>query len=81
MDEVKYAGRGSFKRTNCGGTSFTAAVDFYNSYKIYNSCIIFTDGHAETPPPCNKKLLWVISSNGNESSIATHSQYIKIPCE
>jgi predicted metal-dependent peptidase len=79
MKPVKYSGKGDFKRTNCGGTSFTAAVSFYNNNKEYNSCIVFTDGFAETPPPCAKKLLWVISSNGNESSIANHAQWIKIP--
>lgn len=79
MDEVKYKKNGSFTRTNCGGTSFTAAVDFYNKDNRYNSCIIFTDGHAEEPPPCHKKLLWVISSNGNTESIKNHSQWIKIP--
>ena len=80
MDPVKYSGKGSFKRTNCGGTSFTAAVDFYNKAK-YNSCIIFTDGAAETPPVCNKRLLWVISSNGDESPIKDHATWIKIPQE
>lgn len=79
MKEVKYSGKGSFKRTNCGGTSFTAAVDFYNKNKEYNSCIIFTDGHAEVPPPCFKRLLWVISSNGTEASIEKHATWIKIP--
>jgi len=79
MDEVKYSKNNTFKRTNCGGTSFTAAVDFYNKDARYNSCIIFTDGQAEEPPPCYKKLLWVISSNGDESSIKDHSQWIKIP--
>ena len=79
MDEVKYNGKGSFKRTNCGGTSFTAAVDFYNKDKRYQSCIIFTDGHAENPPPCYKRLLWVISSKGNENSIKNHATWIKIP--
>jgi len=79
MNPVKYSGKGAFKRTNCGGTSFTAAVDHYNGDKKYQSCIIFTDGFAETPPPTNKKLLWVISSNGSEEAIKDHATYIKIP--
>lgn len=79
MKEVKYNKKGQFKRTNCGGTSFTAAVNYYNDNKQYNSCIIFTDGFAETPPVCHKKLLWVISSNGSVDSIKNHAQYIKIP--
>lgn len=79
MKPVKYSGKGSFQRTNCGGTSFTAAVDFYNQQKQYNSCLIFTDGHAEVPPPTNKRLLWVISSQGSEESIKNHAIYIKIP--
>lgn len=77
-DVVKYKGKNEFPRTRCGGTSFTAAVDYYNKTN-YNSCIIFTDGHAETPPPCNKNLLWVISSNGTEESIQNHGRWIKIP--
>ena len=79
-DVVKYKGNNEFKRTACGGTSFTAAVDFYNKSR-YNSCIVFTDGHAETPPACNKRLLWVISSNGSEDAIQDHAQWIKIPKE
>jgi predicted metal-dependent peptidase len=75
---VKYKGNNEFPRTHCGGTSFTVAVDYFNESK-YQSCIVFTDGHAETPPKCNKRLLWVISSNGDESSIQDHSTWIKIP--
>jgi predicted metal-dependent peptidase len=77
-DIVKYKGNNEFPRTRCGGTSFTAAVDYYNQSK-YTTCIVFTDGHAETPPPCFKRLLWVISSNGNEEAIKNHSLWIKIP--
>ena len=75
---VKYKGNNEFPRTYCGGTSFTAAVNYFNESK-YQSCIIFTDGHAEVPPKCNKRLLWVISSNGTEHSIQNHAQWIKIP--
>jgi predicted metal-dependent peptidase len=78
---IRYSGKNEMKRAKCGGTSFTAAVDYYNS-SIYNSCLIFTDGFAETPPPCFKRLLWVISSNGNPNSIKNHvggPQWIKIP--
>ena len=77
---VKYKGGNEFTRTQCGGTSFTAAVNYYNE-SSYNSCIIFTDGHAEVPPVCNKRLLWVISSEGTEESIKDHAQWIKIPKE
>ena len=77
-DIVKYKGNNEFPRTQCGGTSFTAAVNYYNASQ-YTTCIIFTDGHAEEPPKCNKRLLWVISSNGTESSIENHSQWVKIP--
>ena len=75
---VKYKGNNEFPRTQCGGTSFTAAVNYFNESN-YKSCIIFTDGHAEVPPKCNKRLLWVISSNGTEHSIQDHAQWIKIP--
>lgn len=77
---VKYKGNNDFPRTQCGGTSFTAAVDFYNA-SSYTSCIIFTDGEAEVPPPCYKRLLWVISSNGREDSIEKHAPWIKIPAK
>ena len=75
---VNYKGNNEFPRTNCGGTNFTAAVEFYKASK-YTSCIIFTDGYAETPPPCGKRLLWVISSNGEPDAIQNHSKWIKIP--
>lgn len=75
---INYKGNNEFPRTRCGGTSFTAAVDYYNQSK-YTTCIVFTDGHAETPPPCHKRILWVISSNGSESAIQNHSLWIKIP--
>jgi predicted metal-dependent peptidase len=79
-DIVKYkSNSNSFPRSRCGGTSFTAAVDFYNNQKKYETCLIFTDGHAETPPKCTKNLLWVISSNGNEEAIKNHAKWLKIP--
>ena len=76
-DVVKYKGNNQFPRSRCGGTSFTAAVNYYNN-SMYNSCIVFTDGHAETPPPTIKNLLWVISSNGSSEAIKNHSKWIKI---
>ena len=79
-DIVKYkSNSNTFPRSRCGGTSFTAAVDFYNKQNKYETCLIFTDGHAETPPKCTKNILWVISSNGNEESIKDHSRWLKIP--
>ena len=75
---VKYKGNNEFPRSRAGGTSFTTAVEFYNKSR-YNSCIIFTDGFAETPPPCHKRLLWTISSNGDEKAIKNHATWIKIP--
>lgn len=82
MPEVKYnKNKKEFKRTQCGGTSFGAAVSYYNKRKEFQSCIIFTDGYAEIPPKCNKRLLWVISSNGTIESIKNHSTWVKIPSE
>lgn len=75
---TKYkAGSNNFTRTACGGTSFTAAIDFYNS-STYSTCLIFTDGHAEVPPVCNKNLLWIITSSGVIDSIKNHARYLKI---
>jgi len=82
MKPVNYKpNSGQFKRTNCGGTEFTPVIEFYNKHPEFNSMLVFTDGYAETPPPCNKKMLWVISSNGNEESIKKHNIWIKIPKE
>ena len=78
MKPVKYTGKGTFNRTQCGGTYFTSCVEFYNSRKEFTSCIVFTDGYAEQPPNTFKKMLWVISSNGTEKSLKNH-QWIKIP--
>jgi len=76
---TKYkAGSNEFRRTACGGTDFDCVIDFYNKSQ-YNSCLVFTDGHAGTPNKCHKRLLWVISSNGTENSIKNNSQWIKIP--
>lgn len=77
-DIVRYKGNNEFPRTRCGGTSFTSAVNYYNK-SIYESCLIFTDGHAEVPPSTHKKLLWIISSNGTENSIKDHATWVKIP--
>jgi len=72
--ETKYRkGSNEFKRTACGGTDFDSIISFYNESN-YNSCLIFTDGYAGTPKACNKRLHWVISSNGDESSIKDHAQ-------
>lgn len=79
---VRYkANSNEFKRTRCGGTYFTPCIEFYNQSN-FNSCIIFTDGQAETPTvKTSKNVLWVISSNGDESSIARSNvgKWIKIP--
>jgi predicted metal-dependent peptidase len=79
-DIVNYKGNNVFPRSKCGGTYFTESINYYNKSK-HTNCIIFTDGHAETPPPCFKKLLWVISSNGDEKSIKNHNRWIKIQQE
>ena len=80
MDPVKYNGQGVFERTNCGGTDFDAAVDYFNKCE-FQTCIIFTDGYAGRPRPTNKRLLWVISSNGDTSSVDGHADVIKIPSD
>jgi len=78
MNPVKYTGNGSFQRTQCGGTLFSPCVEFYEKHPEFTSCIVFTDGFAEEPPVTNKKMLWVISSNGSENVLKKH-QWIKIP--
>lgn len=76
---VKYKGNNEFPRTQCGGTYFTPCIEFYEK-SDHTTCIIFTDGHAETPPNTGKNLLWIISSNGDESAISgLKSNWLKMP--
>jgi len=80
---VKYkANSNIFIRSRCGGTYFTPCIEFYNKQKQYETCLIFTDGHAEVPEiKTNKTLLWIISSNGCADAIKDCGKHIKIPKE
>ena len=85
MKEVKYnPKKGIFTRTNCGGTLFSPLITYYESRKDLTTCIVFTDGYAETPPNTYKNMLWVITSNGDPSvlkGLKNGHKVIQIPKE
>lgn len=52
-----------------GGTSFQPPVDmFLKNRKLYDALVYFTDGYATIPADTPKDTIWVISSNGDQSS-------------
>jgi predicted metal-dependent peptidase len=46
-----------------GGTSFDPVLEYFNK-EPYNGLIYFTDGYCSTSISTNKKILWVVTSNG-----------------
>lgn len=58
-----------FRRVQCGGTVFKICVDYFEQRKDLTTCIVFTDGYAEVPPATHKNMLWVVTSNGDTSSL------------
>lgn len=74
-----YKGKWDGTISGRGGTCFSIPIEYYNENKMkYTSAIIFTDGYA----PINglnphNKLMWVITSNGQEQKYPGY--YIKIP--
>lgn len=63
----KYTGKHNIKIGGRGGTILNPIIEYYNSHKEHNVCIIFTDGelYSLDLPKCNH-LIWVITSNGNK---------------
>jgi len=58
-----------FKRTQCGGTSFTAATNFSNEkVKEYDATIIMTDFYAELPPTSKLRRLWIGTEENYKNS-------------
>lgn len=58
-----------FKRTACGGTSFTPATNFSNeNSKNYDATIIMTDFLAELPPKSRLRRLWIGKEEHRERS-------------
>jgi predicted metal-dependent peptidase len=53
--QIKFKGR--------GGTSFDPVLEYFNK-EPYNGLIYFTDGYCSTSISTNKKILWVVTSNG-----------------
>lgn len=52
-----------------GGTSFTPVIDYFiKNKKNYDTLVYFTDGYAPIPKHTPKETLWVISSNGDQTS-------------
>lgn len=63
-----YKGDKKLKITGRGGTDFEPVIEYYDEHnKIYDSCIIFTDGFAPVPRASKKSLTWVITRNCNEN--------------
>lgn len=68
--EYEYKGKTPEGITGRGGTSFLPCVDYYNEHrKEYTTMVYFTDGYGDQSAckPLNK-MLWVITSNGYQSS-------------
>lgn len=73
----KYTGKHNIKIGGRGGTILNPIIEYYNSHKEHNVCIIFTDGelYSLELPKCNH-LIWVITSNGNKVDKFQEKQYI-----
>ena len=52
-----------------GGTDFSPVINlFKKEQKKYEALVYFTDGYCDIPKDTPKKTLWVVSSNGDQSS-------------
>lgn len=68
IQEIKKGSRFNPSRVSCGGTCFTAVMDYAKKNRSkYDGIIIFTDGEAADPgPPLRgQRRLWLLSSQGN----------------
>ena len=63
-----------------GGTEFQPVIDYYNEHlKDYSCLIYFTDGECPAPENSRGQILWVISSQGDESYLEnTYGELIKL---
>lgn len=68
--EYDYKGKKPAQLHGRGGTSFLPVISWYNAHcKDYTACVYFTDGYGdqeECKP--NGKMLWIITSDGNQES-------------
>lgn len=63
-----YNPKGDYKIYGRGGTSFDPVVDYYNSNNRKYSCLIYlTDGEAPAPETVKGRVLWVLSTQSNET--------------
>lgn len=63
-----YNPKGEYKIYGRGGTSFDPVVDYYNSNNRKYSCLIYlTDGEAPAPEKVKGRVLWVLSTQSNET--------------
>ena len=67
--EYDYKGKPNETLHGGGGTSFQPVIDVYNqNQRRYDALVYFTDGYCNVPKDTPKDTLWVISSNGDQSS-------------
>ena len=67
--EYDFKGRPNETLYGGGGTSFQPVIDLYNKdKKKYDALVYFTDGYCDIPNDTPKDTLWVISSQGDQTS-------------
>lgn len=67
--EYEFKGKPNETLHGGGGTDFQPVVDLYNKdKKKYDALVYFTDGYCDIPKDTPKDTLWVISSEGDQSS-------------
>lgn len=72
MSEVKEYRGGDLEIFGRGGTDFQPGID-YLERSNYTTMIYFTDGEAPCPTNSKKKVIWVLSKNGNDSTLNKHN--------
>ena len=67
--EYDYSGRPNETLHGGGGTDFAPVTKYFNERRrIYDALVYFTDGYSDIPKDTPKDTLWVISSDGDQSS-------------
>lgn len=63
-----YNPKAEYKIYGRGGTSFDPVVDYYNANTRKYSCLVYlTDGEAPAPETVKGRVLWVLSTQSNET--------------
>ena len=67
--EYDYRGKPNMVLHGGGGTAFEPVINLFNQdKKKYDALIYFTDGYCSIPKDTPKDTLWVVSSQGDQSS-------------